>query len=442
MDHYPPPAPAASVAPAWPEEPLGTASADELAAWDYDLSCAYLEDYGWYGVLGRYGDIVGRSPMNWLAGYAALCARISRNVAWQHAYPHYGMEYCLLLMEVGSGKSASLDRARRAFAGPTVTLRQGVQSGQALVESLGKYEDATKEHQAGFTEVYRTLLYEPEFTGIFDASNMQASTLLKELVGLYDASDSYSLLRVNSRGGETLIRGHQLSLLAAAPVHAFRTYLKPKHLRSGLMSRCLTFLCTGTKKGPWAQTVDLALLHRFQDTLPPPDFRVGDENTPVWEFYDDAARNCYEQYCGEVAGFDDDTHPLRDWFARTQAHFHRIALNLMWADGKTQVSFDMASAAYAACHLWISSVIRFTSQEKDITEDSNYNEQRQFCARWVFDHVLAKQPVSRRELRQICRNSPKIKHLWPQISEEITRQVKNGTLIEKVVGKKTVLYVA
>jgi hypothetical protein len=423
-----------------PAEPSPDAPPQDLPGFDYALACQYLADYGWYGVMGRYGDLVGRTPMNWLAGYAMLCARASRNVAWQLAYPHYGMEYCLLLMQVGGGKSAALDKAKRAFAGHAVKVRQGVQSGQALVESLGKYIKP-KATPGYFAETYRALLYEPEFTGTFDLSTLQGSTLMKELTGLYDAADDYSLMRVTHNGGEVTIQRHQLSILAAAPVNAFKDHLKERHLRSGTMSRFLTFLCAGTHKDPWADRVDVAALTAFEADLPATDFCVGDPHLPIREFYTPDAAQCYLQYWDEVQCLDEDSSPLKDWFARTQAHFHRVAANLMWAEHKTQITPEMAYAAYAACKLWIASILQFTSQNQDLPGDPNYTQQRNFCAAWVFDHIQKKRDQSRRDLQILCYKNRRIRHMWPHISAEITRQIHDKTIVESVVGKKHVLNV-
>ena len=391
----------------------------------YEEALTIFHDNAWVGVLGRYSAIVGRSALNWICGYSVLSARASRSLCFQHAYPHYGMEYALLLMRSGGGKSTAMRLAKAALAGQAVHFMEGAQSSQAIGEGLAQIEWSKEGPEV--KAVYRTLLWEPEFARLLQSADMSGSSIIPELCRAYDADEGFTIRRVHKNGGTLHVPGHQLSILGATSEHAFTSQLSERHLYSGLLSRFLIFIVDGLPKEAEAPTFPWSSLGRFADTLPPLAFTVGDSDISVKEFYSPAAWDVYLQFHVATALYADEAHPLHLWFSRAQAHFHRISLLLMWADRLLQVPPEFATAAYTACFLWVASVFRITSAVPDLSPSANHQQEVTWSRKWLAQY-LSDVPVSPRILQSRCLNLKDGKAKWPLVKAEVEYQIKLGTI--------------
>lgn len=396
--------------------------------YSYEDALTLFGEEAWVGVFERYGGLVGKSPLNWICAYGMLAARCGRSLCFQHAYPHYGMDYALLLMRSGGGKSTAMRLAKTALGGHAVHFLDGIQSPQALAEGLARIEWGKKGIPV-VREAYHSLVWEPEFIRLLQQADMKGSNMVQELCRAYDAEPTYTIRRVNKNGGSLTISAHQLSILGATSDTAFRQKLSDAYLFSGLVSRFLIFLVDGLPKSVKAPVFPWSTLAKFEDTLPSLAWKIGTEDDDIEAFYTPAAWRIYESYHALTAHLGDETHALYLWFNRLQAHFHRITLLLTYYEQQVKIPEEYAAAACAACLLWVTSVLRLTTGVPDLPDASSSHQEKKWARQWVTQY-LRDGAISPRILQSRCLKLKNGSEKWPIVKEEIERQKRNGVLRE------------
>jgi Primase C terminal 2 (PriCT-2)/Protein of unknown function (DUF3987) len=415
----------------------------------YEQALKLFDEYAWQGVFARYGKLVPKTPLNWICAYAVLAARCSRNLAFQHAYAHHGMEYCLALMASGGGKGTAMRLASTAIDGGSLRFIEGILSSQALGENLAPITWQKK----GPPEVgsaYRAILWETEFKRFLTLSSSTGSNFLPDLCRIYDATDKYSLVRVNKNGGDITIRNHQLSALGTVSTRDFVEAINDAHLSGGFMSRFVIFVVQGVQKELTAPAYPWSMIRGFSASLPPLDWRLGDQDQDIESFYSPEAWKIYAQFHEIAVVPFDETHPLYSWFSRLQAHFHRFALVTTYYEYEKPsddepppkktliISEDIARLAFAASMLWITSVLKITSEVPELKKDASQHQEKSWARSWL-DRYLDKKPMQLRDLATRCYNLADRGVRWVIVKEEVERQKKIGTIVEVKVNGTTFL---
>lgn len=451
-------------------------------------------DAAWHSVYRAYGDLVGFDPWHWAAAHAVLCARMSRHLTFQHAYPHYGMEFILIVIRTGSGKTTAL-RLAAELLGPNAHIKSGVQSGQALAEALASITWGTgkSSHLALSVSPVPTLLVENEFTRFLTQASFAQSTLTESACELYDGPDSFSVNRV-FRNSPLTVPTPSLSILAATTQDLFYSALKSRTLSSGLLNRFLIFNLDGSRKEAVAPSYSpskvRALAKSIQEltnlgknagqarvgvgekgshggftwsddardfppagspepgTEPsvedigsgqptPTPWNLGTAETNVVDFYLAPAFQVYEDWWNRVSPITEDS-PLAPWFSRVQAHYHRIALCCAYYEHRTRVSKADSQCAEAVMDYAIASTTTLAEVGMLPNRDTMPWIAKSWAETWIVD-LINKSPHSPRSLQVRCYNLKDGAVKWLLVKAALDDMLKRGSLYLQSTGQNHLL---
>lgn len=287
----------------------------------------------WFGKFAEIADRLpnGRTWDTWAAIYAALSARVHRNLHWLYfRAPIYGMSYTLLINRTGGGKSLVTDLCEELL-GPDYNISHGIASGQALLNILTTEE--TK-NPTGRLEVTGapTLLALNEWTQLVKFSGIESSTLAEDVNQLHQRRRSWSIGRSNknANGGHISIQNPSLSILGTTTPELFRALVKKQDLTSGFLNRYLVLPGQAEWQPYTGESSDMGSVCGAIDDLRGKGWGGGRE---LREAYDDEAwghfRNLQLLWLTPLRRNTEDGATA---FARIDVHFHHLALLLALQD--------------------------------------------------------------------------------------------------------------
>lgn len=397
-----------------------------------------LAGEAWHGIYARYGDLVGRETRNWACAHAVLSARAGRRLAFQHARPHYGMEYVIMLTSTGSGNTTAIELARRLAGGSELKIRHNVQSGQALGEVLANFKIG-KGGRPENIESVPVLLAESEMASFFKLGTGVNSLLFSEAARLYDASDEHFIVRVSHNPSFTIPQP-SLSILGAISANLFSGHIHSGLISGGLLNRFMLFTVEGQVKEAFAPAWDLREIEYLAMSLPDQEFCLGTPYTQVKDLFSPEASEVYVGWWEKVKENEDIANPMHAWFRRQQAHFLRVALMCAFYEKRTQASYQDALCALAVME-FVNNCVSDLAQETAVVEEGTSMASEHLWARtWITDKITRLGPRTRHQLQKDCYNlRTNGKAKWPFVVEQLDVLLKNGVLKQSDNGNYSVV---